>query len=433
RITQLIEQAEALADAGADIVAFDATRRPRPASVADLIAAIHAKGKLAMADCSDIDDAREALAAGVDFIGSTLSGYAGGPVPETPDFELIAAMRELTPFVIAEGRIRTTEQASEALRRGAYCVVVGSAITRTEHATEWFRQALAETAAQLAARAAGTLAIDIGGTKIMAALVRDGRIERAQTISTARDLDPDAWIAAIAEATKPWRGQFGNLGIAVTGLVNKGIWSALNPETLRIPPNYPLVDRLRQAFGVSAFALNDAQAAAWAEYRHGAGEREDMVFLTISTGIGGGVVLNGRPLLGLAGHFGLLRGPSADRKSPFEDEVSGRWIAAQAAAAGHDADAAGVFASARGGADWAEAIVSASAQKVALLCHDIQLTFDPTRIVIGGGIGLADGFLDRVRTQLPILPPRLQPVLVAARLGVHAGVIGAADFASGSI
>jgi N-acetylmannosamine-6-phosphate 2-epimerase/N-acetylmannosamine kinase len=394
------------------------------------VAAIHAKGKYAMADCSDIEDARQALAAGADFVGSTLSGYAGGPVPEEPDFDLITAMRELTPFVIAEGRLRTTEQSAEALRRGAYSVVVGSAITRTEHATEWFRQAVEAAAVEIAGRDARTLAIDIGGTKILAALVKGGRVEREQTIATPRELGPDAWIEAVAEATQTWRGQFANLGIAVTGLVSNGIWSALNPATLRIPDNFPLIERLQRSFGVSAVAINDAQAAAWAEYRRGAGEGEDMVFLTISTGIGGGVVLNGRPLLGLAGHFGLLRGPSTDRRSPFEDEVSGRWIAAQAAAAGHATDAGGVFAAARAGAAWADEIISASAKKVAVLCEDIQLTFDPKRIVIGGGIGLADGYLDRVRSHLTTTRPPLRPVLAPARLGVHAGVIGAADFAS---
>src|SRR6185437_12815830 len=115
---------------------------PRPASVASLIAAIKDRGRLTMADCSDLEDARQALAAGVDIVGSTLSGYTGGPMPEEPDFPLIAAMAKLTPYVVAEGRIRTPAQAAEALRCGAWTVVVGSAITRTEHATEWFREAI---------------------------------------------------------------------------------------------------------------------------------------------------------------------------------------------------------------------------------------------------------------------------------------------------
>lgn len=144
RITPDVADALALAEAGADIVAFDATRRIRPASVSDIVAAIHARGALAMADCADAEDAAAALAANADIVGSTLSGYTGGAEPVEPDLDLIAALRRLTPFVVAEGRIRTPEQAAAALGRGAFCVVVGSAITRPEHVTGWFVDALRE-------------------------------------------------------------------------------------------------------------------------------------------------------------------------------------------------------------------------------------------------------------------------------------------------
>jgi N-acetylmannosamine-6-phosphate 2-epimerase/N-acetylmannosamine kinase len=223
------------------------------------------------------------------------------------------------------------------------------------------------------------------------------------------------------------------VGAAVTGLVHDGEWSALNPATLGVPGRFPLLARLEAAFGVPALAANDAQAAAWAEYRLGAGGGEDMVFLTISTGIGGGVVLNGRLLGGLAGHFGLWRGQSDDRQSPLEDDVSGRWIAAEAGRAGHAGSAASVFAAAGTGAAWAQDIVAASASRVARLCRDIQLAFDPRRIVIGGGIGLADGYLDRVRSHLAALPPRLRPTVVPARSGRLAGVIGVASLAAAAL
>jgi N-acetylmannosamine-6-phosphate 2-epimerase/N-acetylmannosamine kinase len=427
RITPFIEDVDALCAAGADIVAVDATDRPRPVGVATLIEAIHAHGRLAMADCSSLADAERALALGVDIIGTTLSGYVGGPVPDEPDFDLITQMQALSPAVVAEGRLRTPEQAAEALRRGAWTVVVGSALTRTEHATEWFAAAVARQARALDRQA---LAIDIGGTKILAALIDNGAVIEQTTITTDRNLGPDHWIAALAAATAAWRGRFPVLGCAVTGLVDNGTWSPLNPATLSIPAAYPLAQRLQQAFGVPALAVNDAQAAAWGEYRRGAGAGDDMVFLTISTGIGGGVVLNGSLLEGLAGHYGILRGPSISKTAPIEDEVSGRWIAAEAARAGHPGEAPSVFAAARAGAGWAESIIAASAQKVALLCQDIQLTLDPKRIVIGGGIGLAEGYLDRVRASLPDLGPRLRPQIIAARCGPQAGAIGVADLAA---
>ena len=425
RITPLIEQAIELIEAGADIIAFDATRRPRPVGVGALIEAIKGRGRLAMADCSDLEDARQALAAGVNMVGTTLSGYTGGPEPEAPDFDLITAMRGLTRYVVAEGRLHTPEQAAEAIRRGAWCVTIGSALTRTEHATAWFRDAIANAAPV----AKPALAIDIGGTKMSAALVTGTVTSHETTVPTARDQGPDVWVATLAERFRGRIGDAAAVAAAVTGLAIDGRWSAVNPAILPVPDGYPLADRLSQAFGLPATIANDAQAAAWGEYRFGGGQGTDIVFLTISTGIGGGLVLDGRPRLGLAGHFGQLRSPSSDGAVPFEDEVSGLWIASQAAAHGHPLDAQGVFAAADRGQGWAETIVNASARKIALLCQDLQFAFDPGRIVIGGGIGLAAGYLERVRAGLPALRSRLRPVIVPAQLGVRAGLVGVADLA----
>lgn len=426
RITPFVADAEALVDAGADIVAFDATDRVRPASIEALVKAVRARGKLTMADCSSLEDARNALAAGVDFVGTTLSGYVGGPEPIDPDIDLITAMRTLTPYVIAEGRIRTPEQAASAAEAGAFAVVVGSAITRTEHVTSWFRDAVAT--AYDADGTQTTLAIDIGGTKTMAALVRGSEVLDEMTVPTAREAGPDTWLAAIASSARSWADRYSRVGIAVTGFIQDGCWSALNPATLGIPDRYPLVDKARIAFGKPAFAINDAQAAAWGEYRFGAGEGGDLVFLTISTGIGGGIIINGRPLTGLAGHFGLIRGPSAGQ-SPLEDQTSGRWMAVEASKAGHPGTAAEVFEHANKGEAWAATIVSQSAFRAATLCRDIQMMLDPKRIVIGGGIGLAVGYLDRMRDCFVGVDIRLTPSLVPAKLGNRAGIIGVASLA----
>ncbi len=142
RITPTLDDALALCEAGADIVAFDATLRARPTPVSDMVEAIRGRGALAMADCATLADGIAALAAGADLVGSTLSGYTGGPEPDHPDLELVAQLRELTPHVVAEGRIRYPEQAAAARRAGAFAVVVGSAITRPEHITAWFAAAI---------------------------------------------------------------------------------------------------------------------------------------------------------------------------------------------------------------------------------------------------------------------------------------------------
>ena len=151
RITPWLEHVDALAAAGADIIAYDATQRTRPVATSALVARIHAHGRIAMADCSIIADAEQALAEGAEIVGSTLAGYTGPVEPTLPDFELIAAMRRLTPHVVAEGNVRTPDLAAQALAAGAAMVVVGSAITRPEHVTQWFRAALDQTIASVEA------------------------------------------------------------------------------------------------------------------------------------------------------------------------------------------------------------------------------------------------------------------------------------------
>ncbi|GLR53418.1 ROK family protein [Shinella yambaruensis] len=271
------------------------------------------------------------------------------------------------------------------------------------------------------------LAVDIGGTKTLVALVRASGVVGEVTVPTRREDGPDRWLEAALVAAGPWRGRFSGIGLAVTGFVRDGRWSAMNPATLGIPPDYPLVSRVEALFSRPAIAVNDAQAAAWGEHALGAGQGEDLVFLTISTGIGGGIVLNGRLREGLAGHFGLTtEGEDGDL---LEDRVSGRWMAAEARRHGQAADARQVFASAAMGEAWAMDIVAASARRVARLCRNIQLALDPPRIVLGGGIGLAEGVIDRVRALMPPLGPVAPVPVCRAELGVRAGILGVADMA----
>lgn len=136
----------ACAEAGADIVAFDATLRARPTSVESLVIAAHACGALALADISSVEEAQEALLAGADLISTTLSGYTPySPQLPEPDLQLVSDLAARGIYALAEGRIRTPAQAQEALSRGAFAVVVGSAITRPEVVTTWFREALEQT------------------------------------------------------------------------------------------------------------------------------------------------------------------------------------------------------------------------------------------------------------------------------------------------
>jgi N-acylglucosamine-6-phosphate 2-epimerase len=139
RITPYIEDVIALAQAGATIIAFDGTDRPRPVDRLTLLTTIHQQGCIAMADCADFTGGKQLHDAGCTFIGSTLSGYLDlSQTPEEPDYQLVTDLVKAGAHVIAEGRYNSPQRAAKAIELGALCVTVGSAITRVEHITSWF-------------------------------------------------------------------------------------------------------------------------------------------------------------------------------------------------------------------------------------------------------------------------------------------------------
>ncbi len=275
-----------------------------------------------------------------------------------------------------------------------------------------------------------TLGVDIGGTKTLVALVEGDRVLAEARAATPTHGDAAAWIDCVAELAEPWPGRYARVGVAATGIFIDGAWRALNPGILPIPDGFPLAATLAERLGRPVHAVNDAQAAAWGEHRFGAGQGRDLVFMTISTGIGGGIVLHGRLLAGIAGSIGQLVEPTLDDDGPLEDRCSGRWIARAAAAAGHPVAAEDVFAAAAAGEGWARRIVDTVVIRVARLMRSIELLLDPPVIVVGGGIGLSTGFLAEVEAVLADLPSHLRPHLVPAAKGHLAGLLGAADLAS---
>jgi N-acylglucosamine-6-phosphate 2-epimerase len=147
-ITPRIQDAVAVADSGADMIAIDATLRPHPeGTTAALIRAIkHQTDKLVLADVDNVAAAVAAVDAGADAVSTTLSGYTPhSPTMEAPDLELVAALAglDLGVPVFAEGRIATPDQARAALDCGAWAVVVGGAITRPVSITQRFAQKVA--------------------------------------------------------------------------------------------------------------------------------------------------------------------------------------------------------------------------------------------------------------------------------------------------
>lgn len=135
-ITVTMDEIDQLVQAGADIIAMDCTLRERVdgRSVSEFIQTIKEKYPqiILMADISNLEEGINAWKAGIDMVGTTLSGYTEYTLKlEEPDFKLIEDLaKNIDVPIIAEGRIHTPEQATKALDLGAHAVVVGGAITR---------------------------------------------------------------------------------------------------------------------------------------------------------------------------------------------------------------------------------------------------------------------------------------------------------------
>lgn len=151
-ITPTLEDARRVAEAGADIISIDATQRPHPhgLSLAEFIRCIkELTGCRILADISTIEEALLAEESGADMIASTLSGYTPySPQIPGPDLALVEQMtRQVRIPCLAEGRYNSPEMAVEALRLGAYAVIVGGAITRPAEIASRFSSAFEAFAA----------------------------------------------------------------------------------------------------------------------------------------------------------------------------------------------------------------------------------------------------------------------------------------------
>ncbi|MET3899588.1 N-acylmannosamine kinase [Devosia sp. UYZn731] len=284
------------------------------------------------------------------------------------------------------------------------------------------------------------LAIDIGGTKIALAIVSGGVVTHRLQMATPRSGRGADIVEAIASQATLLPVTLA-AGVATTGIVDGGQLTALNPSTLPIEDRFPLVAALEARLSRPVLAINDAQAAACAEYRLGAGQgAERMAFITVSTGIGAGIVLDGRlqsGSRGLAGHVGHMvsdpNGPvcGCGRRGCVERLASGSAIALLASEMlRRNVAAPEVFAASAAGDDRCTQLLDQAATALAGTLCDLVASLDLERIVLGGGVGLADGFLTRLQAAVSRQPVIYRRQIVRAAMGADAGLIGVASLVS---
>jgi hypothetical protein len=269
-----------LAAAGASIIALDCTGRTWPDGDPwqTIIERIHQELHLfVMADIATLDEALAAAAAGADCVGTTLNGYTNQTLNNRGfSWTLLAQMaQKLTVPIMAEGHISTPEDARRAVVGGAWCVIVGSAITRPGVLAAGFARALDRPTCPGPA-----IGVDIGGTSIKAGVVqRSGDVCHPAQAPTEAARGRDAISAALDQvvgqvlaAARDHDLQPAGVGIATAGAVDErdgSIFAAT--ENLPGWAGFRLRAFAEERFHLPVFVVNDAQAAVLAEQHFGVG------------------------------------------------------------------------------------------------------------------------------------------------------------------
>jgi glucokinase len=307
------------------------------------------------------------------------------------------------------------------------------------------------------------IGVDVGGTKLAAGVVDPaGRILAAARRPTPTDA-PAEVAHTVAALVAELRARY---PVEVVGIGAAG-WIDRERSRVLFAPNLawrdePLRDDVSARVGLPVVVENDATAMAWAEYRFGAGQgQRELVCVTVGTGIGSGIVLDGRLHRGgfgigaEMGHMQIVAGGhlcGCGNRGCWEQYASGRALVraaremAWASPAGtrHLLDLAGGDVDALTGPDITAA--ARAGDPAAIKCFEevgywlgqglasLAAILDPSRFVIGGGVSEAGDLLlgparAQFRAALPGRGHRPEADIVAAELGWQAGIVGAADLA----
>ncbi|MBY8886224.1 ROK family glucokinase [Streptomyces sp. PTM05] len=307
-----------------------------------------------------------------------------------------------------------------------------------------------------------TIGVDIGGTKIAAGVVdEEGSI--LETCKVPTPPTPEGVIDAIADAVRTVSASHPAeaVGIGAAGYVDN------KRATVLFAPNInwrheALKDKVEQRVGLPVVVENDANAAAWGEYRFGAGQgHDDVVCITLGTGLGGGIIIGGRlhrGRFGVAGEFGHIRVVpdgllcGCGSQGCWEQYASGRalvrYARQRAAATPENAEVLlglgdgtpetiegkHISEAARAGDPVAVDSFRELARWAGAGLADLASLFDPSAFIVGGGVSdEGDLVLDPIRKSFRrwLVGNQWRPhaQVLAAQLGGEAGLVGAADLA----
>lgn len=304
--------------------------------------------------------------------------------------------------------------------------------------------------------------IDIGGTKIAGALVdSEGRIVRELKVPTPAS-NPDAIADAVVTLVAQLRDgtEVVAIGVAAAGFIDAERANIVYAPNLSWR-NEPFKAKLESKIGLPVFIENDANAAGWAEYRFGAGRgSKHMVMLTIGTGVGGAIVVDGHMLrggFGIAaelGHVNLIPDGTlcgCGQRGCIESYGSGTALlkaAKQLASSGSSEGArlrelesnngeltgAQVYLAIQEGDAGALRLLSELGEHLGRTVASLTAVLDPEIVVIGGGVSAAGDLLvnpirESYLAHLPARGFRPELKIVTAQLVNDAGVVGAADLA----
>jgi len=275
-----------------------------------------------------------------------------------------------------------------------------------------------------------TVVFDIGGTQSRIALFEDNQIVWRDQVATPSKAGPDATVECMAQLFNS--SDIANktdlkVGVAVTGQIVDGCVTAHNSAILSDWHSYPLQRNLSASLKRPVSLFNDARAAAWGEYRFGTGQGcDEFLFLTVSTGVGAGLILNRRLHIAKNGFDAEIGEMKTDDGQILENRASGTALGNLALQFGYT-NAKGLCDAADQGDEQANKLYQNSIREIAKKLADLAVMLGIQRVALGGSVGLRPKYLERLRLEMELYPPLYQIEIVTAHLGHDAGLVGVAD------